>query len=81
MMEVSSTELRSEMAAMAPMVLDFAKLLEGVPPGAWVAVSADGERVVAYSAEMQQAIRLAIEAGEDRPLVFRVPSTPSTFVF
>jgi hypothetical protein len=81
MPEVSSTELRSEMATMAPLVIDFAKLLDGVPPGAWVAVSADGERVVAYSAEMHEAIRLAVEAGEEHPLVIRVPSTSSTFVF
>jgi len=69
------------MATLAPMVQDFGKLLEGTPPGAWVAISADGERVLAFSSEIREVMRLALEAGEDRPLVIRVPAASSTFVF
>jgi len=69
------------MAAMAPIAQDFGKILEGTPPGAWVALSANGERVVASATEMKEAIRLAGEAGENRPLVIRVPSSSSTLVF
>jgi hypothetical protein len=81
MLEMSSTRARSEMATMAPVVQDFGKLLEGTPPGAWVAISADGKRVLASSSEIEEVVRMALEAGEDRPLVIRVPAASSTFVF
>jgi hypothetical protein len=81
MLEMASARARSEMATLAPMVQDFGKLLEGTPPGAWVAISADGERVLASSSEIKEVVRLALEAGEDRPLVIRVPAASSTFVF
>jgi hypothetical protein len=81
MLEMASARARSEMATLAPMVQDFGKLLEGTPPGAWVAISADGERVLASSSEIKEVVRMALEAGEDRPLVIRVPAASSTFVF
>ena len=81
MLKMSFTGARRETATMAPMVQDFGKLLEGTPPGAWVAISADGERVLAFSFEIKEVVRMALEAGEDRPLVIRVPAASSTFVF
>ena len=66
---------------MEPMVRDFGKLLEGIPPGAWVAISLDEERVLAYSAEMKEAIRKAQEQGEPNPIIVRVPQSPAAFVF
>jgi hypothetical protein len=38
---------------MAPPVADFGELLKDVPPGAWVAISQDEQRVVTYAAEMR----------------------------
>jgi hypothetical protein len=65
---------------MAPAVYDFGELLQGVPPGAWVAISGDEKRVVAYAAEMRDAIKAANEAGEQAPIVLRVPLSPSAFL-
>ena len=81
MAEVASTEVRNEMAAMAPMVHDFGKLLEGIPRGAWVAISQDEDRVLAYAAELNEAIRQARELGEQDPIVVRVPQSPGAFLF
>jgi hypothetical protein len=52
---------------------DISKLLASVPKGAWVALSKDEERVVAYAAELQEAIQKATAAGENEPVVIRVP--------
>jgi len=73
--------MRSDMAAMAPMTLDFGKLLEGIPRGAWVAISQDEDRVVAYAADMKEAVRMAVELGEPKPIIIRVPQSPAAFAF
>ena len=52
---------------------DVSKLLADIPKGAWVALSRDEERVVAYAAELQEVLRLAKEAGENDPIITRVP--------
>lgn len=52
---------------------DISKLLTGIPKGAWVALSKDEERVVAYGAELQEALDKAKKAGETEPVVIRVP--------
>jgi hypothetical protein len=54
-------------------VKDISRLTAGLPKGAWVALSADEERVVAYAAELQEAIQKAKVAGENNPVVLRVP--------
>jgi len=59
-------------------VKDVSKLLVGIPKGAWVALSKDEERVVAYAAELQTAIDKAKEAGENEPVVIRVPEVDGT---
>jgi hypothetical protein len=60
---------------------DVSKLLADVPKGAWVALSKDEDRVVAYAAELQDAIQKAKEAGENDPIVIRVPETADTTLF
>jgi hypothetical protein len=52
---------------------DVSKLLVGIPKGAWVALSRDQDKVLAYAAELQDAIQKAREAGENDPIVMRVP--------
>jgi hypothetical protein len=66
---------------MEPTVRDFGKLFEGVPRGAWVAIAHDESRVVAYAAEMKEAIRKAQELGEQSPIIARVPQSPAAFAF
>ncbi len=60
---------------------DVSKLLADVPKGAWVALSKGEDKVVAYAAELQDAIQKAQEAGENNPIVIRVPETADTTLF
>src|SRR5712692_2218411 len=53
---------------------DFGQLLAGVPAGAWVAISHDKQRVVAYAAEMGEAISKAKELGEEDRILVRIHS-------
>lgn len=59
-------------------VKDVSKLLTDIPKGAWVALSKSEDRVVAYAAELQDAIQKAKEAGENDPIVMRVPEADGT---
>jgi hypothetical protein len=54
-------------------VKDVSKLLTDIPKGAWVALSKDEDRVIAYAAELQDVLRKAKEAGEKDPIITRVP--------
>lgn len=54
---------------------DVSKLLVGVPKGAWVALSKDEERLIAFAAELPDAIQKAKDAGENDPVVIRVPES------
>jgi Family of unknown function (DUF5678) len=61
---------------------DVSKLLADVPKGAWVALSKDQERVIAYAAELQDVLRKAKEEGESDPIITRVPEAEtSTLLF
>jgi hypothetical protein len=56
--------------------------LINIPKGAWVALSRDQDKVLAYAAELQDAIQKAKEAGENDPIVMRVPEgDASTLIF
>ncbi len=59
-------------------VKDVSKLLADVPKGAWVALSKDEDRVIAYAAELQEVLQKAKEAGENDPIVTRVPEADGT---
>lgn len=58
-------------------VRDISKLLLGIPKGAWVALSSDQQRVVAYASELQEALQKAKSEGEDDPVMVRVPEDES----
>ena len=58
---------------MATAVADLAGLLKGIPSGAWVAISEQEKRVVAYGADVQAVLRESEEKGERHPLIVRVP--------
>jgi Family of unknown function (DUF5678) len=53
--------------------LHLRKLLDGVPCCAWVAISLDGERVVAYGSDLRAVVEDARTKGERDPLITRVP--------
>ncbi len=69
------------MERMTPAVTDFSKLLEGIPRGAWVAISQNEDCVLAYAAELKDAIHKARELGEQNPVVLRVPQLAGGFLF
>ena len=63
-------------------VKDISKLLADVPKGAWVALSKDQGRVIAYAAELEEVLRKAKEAGESDPIITRVPEVETaTLIF
>jgi hypothetical protein len=64
---------------MAP-TIDLGELLTGLPPGAWVALSHNGERVVAFAPDMREAIEKANAAGEEHPVILRIPESNAAFV-
>jgi hypothetical protein len=65
------------MGIMAPAVgiKNLSELLAHVPSGAWVAISRDGSRVIAFAAEMRDVVDKAREAGETDPIITRVPQS------
>jgi len=62
-------------------VKDVSRLLTGVPKGAWVALSSDEERVIAFAAELQDVLAKAKELGEKNPVVMRVPEEGTSTLF
>ena len=53
--------------------LNLSKILEGVPRGAWVAISEENQTVVAYGSDMRAVLKEAKDKGEPDPLITRVP--------
>jgi Family of unknown function (DUF5678) len=60
---------------LVPAVKELPKLLADIPKGAWVALSHDEQRVIAYGAELQEVLEKAKGSGESDPIVIRVPQT------
>jgi hypothetical protein len=56
------------------------KLLAGLPPGTWVAISEDQERVVGTGATIEEALREAKEKGEKKPSIIGVPLDGSALI-
>jgi len=55
--------------------IDLSTLLKDVPRGAWVAISADHDRVVAYGSDIRQVVEDAKRLGETNPVLTRVPES------
>ena len=49
------------------------QLMDGLPPGAWVAISTDQQRVLSYGDDAQTVYDEARRQGEEVPFVGRVP--------
>ncbi len=58
---------------MATKVLDVTDITEGIPPGAWVAISEKLHKVLAYGIDLSAVVEKARGLGEDLPLIVRVP--------
>ena len=63
-----------------PPTIDLGDLLTGLPAGAWVALSHNGDQVVAFAPDMREAIEKANAAGEEHPVILRIPEPNSAFV-
>jgi hypothetical protein len=61
---------------MAMTVTDLPALLEGIPPGAWVAISEAQIKVLAHGADPDEVRHEAMGKGEPLPLIVRVPEHP-----
>ena len=75
--ERCSAATRSE-SGLAPK--DISKLLLGIPRGAWVALSAHEEPLIAYAADVTEVVKRAKELGESDPVIVRVPEDSSSLV-
>lgn len=56
------------------------KLLADLPPGTWVAISEDQERVVGTGTTIEEALREAREKGEKKPSIIGVPVDRSALI-
>ncbi len=66
---------------MATTVANLLGLLDGLPPGAWVAVSERDNIVVAYGPDLQEVMREAKSNGEGHPLLTRIPDRALTMFY
>lgn len=66
---------------MATAIVDLFDLLEGIPAGAWVAISERQHSVLAYGVDAQTVLSEAQSKGEDQPLIVRVPEQASSMFF
>lgn len=58
---------------MTTAIADLANLLNGIPPGAWVAISEAQHRVMAFGPDAQAVLAESLSEGEQDPLIVRVP--------
>jgi Family of unknown function (DUF5678) len=56
------------------------KLLAGLRPGTWVAISEDEERVVGTGTTIEEALQQAKEKGEEKPSIIGVPIDGSALI-
>ncbi len=66
---------------MATQVADIAGLVEGIPAGAWVAISESENRVVCYGVDLPSVSAEARSLGVRLPLLVRVPEQPMMMFF
>jgi hypothetical protein len=52
---------------------DLSTILKDAPPGAWVALSHDKSRIVAYASSMRAAAYAAQLKGEADPVLIKMP--------
>ena len=60
--------------------IDLRELLKELPRGAWVAISSQNDKVVAYGSDMRAVIAEAKSRGEDEPLITRIPEASASLM-
>ena len=60
--------------------INLTELLKGIPRGAWVAISAKQEKVVAYGSDMRAVLDEAKRNGAADPIITRVPEATSAMM-
>ncbi len=65
---------------MSTSVPDIPALTHNIPSGAWVAISQDGQRVIAYGADLHSVVDRAHRDGESDPIVTRVPNSNAIYI-
>lgn len=68
------------MPATVPIKTLNTELVKGFPPGTWVAVSHDQERIVGSGQTIDEALKKAKESGEGEPFMIRVPVESSALI-
>ena len=59
--------------AMAVEITEIYKLMEGLPPGSWVAISTDRHQVLCFGEDSKAVYDEAKRKGEEIPFIGRVP--------
>lgn len=59
------------MTAVAP--IDLTEVLKNAPAGEWIALSRDESRIAGIGKTVEEAIQKALEAGEENPIVMKIP--------
>ena len=77
---MEENEENTQMDDSALASIDLSDLLKGVPRGAWVAISSDNERVIAFGSDIRAVIAESKKKGEDDPLITRAPESVSTLM-
>ncbi len=55
-------------------------LLSSIPPGMWVAISHDQEKIVGKGLTVEEALQVAEQNGEEKPYIIRVPDNNSALI-
>jgi len=72
--------IEMEEGVMAGLSIDFGLLLKEIPRGAWVAISRDQTRVLNFGADVRDVLDEARKAGEDDPIIVRIPESDSALM-
>jgi len=57
------------------------ELMDGLPPGAWVAISTDEHKVLTYGDDAEDVLDRARKLGVAGPFIGRVPQEEETLMF
>lgn len=52
---------------------DLSPVLKNAPPGEWIAMSSDQTRMVGHGPTIDDAVKSAKEAGEEKPVLIKMP--------
>ncbi len=66
---------------MAAMAINFSQILKGIPKGAWVAISPDQTKVIAFGSDLSEVMDRSAELGESDPIVTKVPQSQNALAF